>query len=221
MWRQTFAWIIKEIQLEFRNPNQFYALLLYAFSSIIVIYLSFRLRGQSIAPLVWHTLFWIIILFTSFQVVIKSFAQERPERLAYYYTICNPQVFILAKMFYNAGLILSISLLSLGIYTLLFGNPTQDSKLFSLNVVLGSISLSNTLTMISGIASKTNNAGTLVAILGFPVVVPIFLMLLKISKNALDGLEWAFSYDEIAILLAINAIVISLSYILFPFLWRR
>jgi heme exporter protein B len=45
-------------------------------------------------------------------------------------------------------------------------------------------------------------------------------MLIRLSKNAMDGLEWNTSYDEILILLAIDAIVITISYLLFPFLWR-
>jgi heme exporter protein B len=48
----------------------------------------------------------------------------------------------------------------------------------------------------------------------------MLLMLMKVSKNAMDGLDWASSSDEILTLLAINAIVVSLSYVLFPYLWR-
>jgi heme exporter protein B len=48
----------------------------------------------------------------------------------------------------------------------------------------------------------------------------MLLMLIKISKNALDGLDRGESLDEVMILLAIDAIVLVLSVILFPFLWR-
>jgi heme exporter protein B len=36
----------------------------------------------------------------------------------------------------------------------------------------------------------------------------------------MDGLDWSVSMDEITTLLAIDAIVVTLSYLLFPFLWR-
>ncbi len=74
--------------------------------------------------------------------------------------------------------------------------------------------------MVSGIASKAGNNSVLMAILSFPVMIPMLLMLMRISKNAMDGLERAASTDEILTLVAINVIVITLSYILFPYLWR-
>ena len=36
----------------------------------------------------------------------------------------------------------------------------------------------------------------------------------------MDGLAWSHSYDEILTLIGIDAIVLVLSYILFPYLWR-
>jgi heme exporter protein B len=36
----------------------------------------------------------------------------------------------------------------------------------------------------------------------------------------MDGLDRGLSSDEIITLLAINAIVLAVSYILFPYLWR-
>ena len=105
-------------------------------------------------------------------------------------------------------------------YVLVLGNPVKDMMLFVVNLFIASIGLSFTLTMTSAIASKARNSQTLMAVLGFPIILPILLMVIKISKNAMDGLEWSDSYDEMVILLAINAIVGALSYLLFPYLWR-
>jgi heme exporter protein B len=92
--------------------------------------------------------------------------------------------------------------------------------LFIASILLGALGFSTTLTMVSGIASKAGNNSVLMAILSFPVIIPMLLMLMKVSKNAMDGLDRASSSDEIVTLLAINAIVVSLSYVLFPYLWR-
>jgi heme exporter protein B len=74
--------------------------------------------------------------------------------------------------------------------------------------------------MVSGIAAKAQNSTTLMAVLSFPIIIPMLLMLMKVSKNALDGLDRSLSIDEIITLLAMNLIVISVSYLLFPYLWR-
>jgi heme exporter protein B len=58
------------------------------------------------------------------------------------------------------------------------------------------------------------------AILSFPVILPLLLIILKISRNAMDGLDWIASYSQIIYLCAIDVIVITISIILFPFIWR-
>jgi len=58
------------------------------------------------------------------------------------------------------------------------------------------------------------------AVLSFPVIIPLLMVLIKFSKNAMDGLDRTVSYNEIGVLLAINLIVVTASVILFPFLWR-
>ena len=102
----------------------------------------------------------------------------------------------------------------------MMGNPVQNLGMYLVGIVLGAVGFSATLTMVAGIASKAENTSTLMAILSFPIILPMVLMLIRLSKNAMDGLEWNTSYDEILTLLGIDAIVIALSYLLFPFLWR-
>ena len=58
------------------------------------------------------------------------------------------------------------------------------------------------------------------AILSFPVIIPMLLMVMKLAKNAMDGLDRSASSDEVLVLLALDAIVVTLSLILFPYLWR-
>jgi heme exporter protein B len=74
--------------------------------------------------------------------------------------------------------------------------------------------------MVAGIASKAENNAALMSILSFPDIIPMLLMVMKLAKNALDGLDRSVSGEEIVVLLALDAIVISLSLILFPYLWK-
>ena len=74
--------------------------------------------------------------------------------------------------------------------------------------------------MLSAIASKAGNNGTLMAILSFPVIIPAILLLIHLSKNAMDGLQRSLSYNNFGVLIAIDVIVVAASLLLFPFLWR-
>jgi heme exporter protein B len=159
-------------------------------------------------------------LFASVNAIAKSFLQESKARLLYYYTIAHPQAIILSKTIYNTMLMSLLSVLALVVYLLFFPNNVDDILYYFITVLLGAMSFSTVFTMISAIASKAGNNGTLMAILSFPVVIPVILLLVKVSKAAMDGIDRSLSLNNIGILLAINVIVIASSLILFPFLWR-
>jgi heme exporter protein B len=100
------------------------------------------------------------------------------------------------------------------------GNPVQDQPMFLLNLLLTAIGFSSCLTMVSAIAGKAGNNGTLMAILSFPILIPMLLVAIQISKNAIDGLDRGVSLDKVITLLAINGVVGATSYLLFPYLWK-
>lgn len=208
--------VYKEILLEWRSKYAFNSILLYVVSTVFVCYQAFR----SVDSVVWNALFWIILLFASINAISKSFVQESKGRQLYYYTLASPSAIILSKIIYNIALMLVLSLTALFVYSVIFRNPLGDPFLYLASVVLGSISFATVFTMISGISAKANNNGTLMAILSFPVIIPLLIVLIKLSKNAMDGLDRSVSYDEIFVLIAINAIVISVSLLLFPYIWR-
>ena len=209
--------IRKEIMLEWRSKYALNGILLYVVSTVFVCYLAFR---DITSPPTWNALFWIIMLFASVNAITKSFIQESKGRQLYYYTITSPQAIIISKIIYNIFLMLLLSAIALGFYTLVFKNLLGDPLFYFFAVLLGSISFAAVFTMISGIASKANNSGGLMAILSFPVIIPLLVVLIKLSKNAMDGLDRSVSYDEIGVLIAINIIVITTSLLLFPYLWK-
>jgi heme exporter protein B len=211
MWKEISVLIRKEITLEWRQKYALNGILLYVVSAVFITYLSVGAKSGVLSVPTWNAVYWIIILFSSVNAVAKSFVQEHQGRQLYYYLIASPEAVILSKIIYNTGLTLILALL---------GNPVQDQPLFLLNLILGAVGFSASLTMVSGIASKAGNNATLMAILSFPVIIPMLLMAIRISKNALDGLDWSVSADKLLSLLAINAIVGATAYILFPYLWR-
>ncbi|MDB5137209.1 MAG: transporter permease [Mucilaginibacter sp.] len=224
LFNQTWNLFKKEILLEWRSKYAFNGVLLYVVSTVFVCYISFNLTpgftGSTGYPVVWNVLFWVIMLFASVNAIAKSFIQESKSRLLYYYSIASPQAIILSKTIYNILLMSLLSILALLVYLLFFTNTIGDPLFYFLSVLLGSISFSTVFTMISAIASKAGNNGTLMAILSFPVIIPVILVLIRLSKSAMDGLERSLNYGNIGVLCAINVIVIATSLLLFPYLWR-
>ncbi|MDW7693404.1 heme exporter protein CcmB [Flammeovirgaceae bacterium SG7u.111] len=219
-FKEVWVLVQKEFKLEWRQKYAFNGILLYVVGVVFVCYLSFNLRMGELTPITWNTLFWIIILFSAINGVSKSFQQEREGRYIFYYQIVGPEAIICSKIIYNTILMLAVSFAGLLVFSVVMGNPVQDLGLYILVLFLGAIGFSSGLTLVSGIAAKASNSGTAMSILGLPVILPMLLMLIKVSKNAMDGLDRTVSYDEILTIFAINLIVIVVSIILFPYLWR-
>lgn len=222
--KQTRHLLQKEILIEWRSKYAFNSVLLYVASTVFVCYISFKLspgfKESPGYPIVWNVLFWIIMLFAAVNAIAKSFATESKGRMLYYYAITDARAIILSKTIYNGLLMLIVSILTLIIYLLFFNNTIGNPVYYFIAVLLGSISFSTVFTMVSAIASKAGNSSGLMAILSFPVIIPVILVLIKLAKNAMDGIDNSFNYEQIILLMAINVIVIATSLLLFPYLWR-
>lgn len=212
--------LLKEVRLEWKLKLAFNSILLYIGSTVFVCYLSFNVRVNQLSPITWNAVYWIIMLFISVNAIAKSFLQENRYRHLYYYTLASPQAIILSKMVYNMLVMIIFSIVSYIFYALVLGNPVQDTLFFFIAIALGALGFSAAFTLISSIASKASAGPSLMAILSFPVILPMLLMLIRLSKNAIDGLARSGSMDEIYILLSVNIMLAAVSFVLFPYLWR-
>ncbi len=210
------ALIKKDVLLETRQQYSFYGVLLYIASTTFVVYLS---MGQP-EEKVWNGLFWVLQLFVCINAVAKSFLQENRGRMLYFYTIASPTHFVIAKLAFNAILMLLMNLLSLGVFTLLLGNPISKLGEFLLISLLGGISLSLVFTFLAAIAAKAQQQAALMAIMGFPIIIPQLLLLMKISSAAFSSAIQLGLWQMIGMLIGLDLMIIALAYILFPFLWK-
>jgi len=217
LWAEIKYLVDKEIRLELKQKYVLNGILLYLVSTIFVTYLAFE---NAITGETWNSLFWIILLFVAVNGISKSFIQESPARHLYYYTIASPQAVVLAKILYNLLLMAILSVLSFGFFLLLMGNQVVNLPLFLLTLVFGSLGLSSVLTMVAAIASRASNNFSLMAILSFPIVLPLLALLMKVSRTAMSSMDWSGLVPLLVILLTVNVAVIALAYLLFPYLWR-
>ncbi|HXB08107.1 MAG TPA: heme exporter protein CcmB [Puia sp.] len=206
----------KDLLLEIRQQYTFYGVLLYVAATIFVLYLS---MGQPEGP-VWKGLFWMIQLFICVNAVAKSFLQEGRGRLLYFYSIAGARDFILAKLLFNGLLMILMSGVSLALFLFMLGDPLGHVGYFVLITCLGGVSLSLVFTFLSALAARAQQGAALMAILGFPVVIPQLLLLNRISTIAFEdvlqgGLGWL-----LAILAGLDGLLVALAIILFPFLWK-
>ena len=213
--RQIWILFKKDLLLEIRQQYAFYGVLLYVGATIFVLYMSIENPDTG----TWNGLFWIIQLFISINAVAKSFLQESRNRMLYYQTISSPQNFILAKLLFNSILMLLMSALSFALFALFMTYPVQRTALFIGTVFLGGWSLSLVFTFLAAIAAKAQQNAAIMAILGFPIIIPQLLLLMKVS-SAVFKASSTIPVTNVLMLVASDGLVVLLAVILFPFLWK-
>ena len=208
----------KDLLLELRQQHTLYGILLYIASTVYVLQLSV---DNKLEADVWNGLFWVIQLFVCVNAVAKSFLQESRGRMLYYYTLVGPVQFIAAKLIYNLVIMTLMSLLTLGLFHVFFNDPVIWPGKFFLIVMIGGGSISLVFTLMSAIAAKAQQNAALMAILGFPVILPLLLLLMRLSKTAFNEVfRDGALINMCGLILGLDLLVVVMSTILFPFLWK-
>lgn len=207
--------LYKELLLESRQQYSFYGLLLYIGTTLFVLFMAI----DQPAAAIWNGLFWVNLLFICINAVAKSFLQESRGRMLYFYTLTHATDFLLAKLLFNSLLMLLMSSISLLLFTLLLGNPMLQAAPFIGLVLLGGISLSLVFSFLAAIAAKAQQNAAIMAILGFPIIIPQLVLLMRLSSATFSPLL-SVSWTSVALLVALDTLIVLMSVILFPFLWK-
>lgn len=215
-FREVGTLLLRDLRLEWRNRYALGGVLLYVLSTVVIVYTAVT----RLQPMTWNALFWVIFLFAAMNAVVKSFVRENSRRHLYYYTLVDPAALLLAKTIYNAVFLFGLGLLTWLLLSLLSINPIRDSALFLYALGLGALGLSVILTFVSSIAAKAGNNTTLMAILGFPLVIPTLLLLIRISARSIGLLEGDQLSGDFTLLIAIDLLMLGLGLVLFPAVWR-
>jgi len=213
----TIALCKKDLTIEFRQQHAVFGILLYVASTIFIL----KMALDNPAGTTWNALFWITQLFVVTNAVAKSFLGDNKGRQLYYYSVAHPVDYILSKLIGNTLLMIILSSVSILLYSILLGSPVVFVGTFYGIVLLGGISMSLVFTLLSAIASKAQQQASLMAILGFPIIIPQLMLLIRLSKVAFGEVFRTGVALQLAGLLAgLDAMIIILSVILFPYLWK-
>jgi heme exporter protein B len=86
---------------------------------------------------------------------------------------------------------------------------------------MGAAGLGLIFTMLAAIASKAMQQASLMAILGFPLIIPQLLLMIRLSKTAFaEVFREGVPLQLVMLLAALDILIVLLSVILYPFLWK-
>lgn len=217
MYEEIKHLVIKDLKIEIGQKYLLFGALLYVISTVYITYLAF---SNGIDPVTWNSMLWIIMLFSAVTFASKSFIQESSGRQLYYHTIVKAQSLILSKIIYNILIITVLSLFTYLMFAVLFGDLVKNLAGFIIILILGSCGFSSVLTFVSAISFKTGNSFILMAILSFPLILPIMISGIKASLFCIENIYFDKILIQMTVLLLLNFLILALSYILFPYIWK-
>jgi len=208
--------LIKDLKVELRDFYALSSVLLYVITSTYIVYKAF----QQVGTQSWNVLFWIIFLFAALNALIRSFTQESNSKYLYFYQIVHPGELIISKIIFNSLMLVLVSGLLVLAMSLFIFNPIQDYSLFFLSIFLGALGVSTCFTFVASVASSGGENASLMAILALPLVIPILLLLIKLSAQALRIIDATDIKQDLILLGGIDLILFGLAVIIFPVIWR-
>lgn len=203
--------------MEWRQKYAFYGIVLYIGCTVFAIYM---MAGQPEGK-IWNILFWLCQLFVSLNSVAKSFLQEGEERSRYYFTLVSPGKFILAKMVYGVLMMLVLTGIALGLFCLLLGNPVNHFGRFILAACSGAMALAILFTFLSAVASRARQNAALIAVMGFPIAIPLLMILGRLTIASVSPVLQEGWWTLLGMMSLLSLLIAGLALILFPVLWKE
>ncbi|MCX6156329.1 MAG: heme exporter protein CcmB [Candidatus Kapabacteria bacterium] len=217
---KSVAVFSKEIKSEFRTRYAISSTLLFILTTITMI--VFSLAHESLSPAFTAGIIWVIMFFTAMTGLAKSFVseEERGTGFLLILTASTDSVYF-GKLFFNLVLGVALNAVAVILFLIFSSSVKINSPLeFSIGIFLGSIGISCATTIISAIIAKANTKNALFPVLSFPILLPLIIIGIMASAEAIEGTEFLKTYDNFNIMIAYSGVITVVSYFLFKIVWK-
>ncbi|PID62533.1 MAG: ABC transporter permease [Ignavibacteriae bacterium] len=215
-----FAVFKKDWESELRTRYAINALAMFILVTISVI--LFSIGQEKISLYLTGGLFWVVIFFSAMSGLSRVFVseEERGTTLTLQ-LLAAPSTIFFGKLFFNLVLVFIMNIFIFLLYLLLFESfVILNYSLFFLALFFGNIGIAVSSTLIAAIISKANSKGTLYPVLSFPILLPLILTLMELTKFAIDGQALDEAFAELIVLLCYDGIMLTAGFMLFDFIWK-
>ncbi len=217
--RSAWAVLRKDLRLELRSRLALHTMLVFALSTVLLVW--FALGAQPVAPHVQAALLWTVLLFAAALGLGRVFVQE-DERgtLLFLRLAAHPTGVYTGKLLFNLLLVLLIGGVACGAFVLVLGVEVVEVWLFLLVLTLGAAGLAAATTLLAALIARASHSGALLPVLLFPLLVPLLLSGVRLTRSALEGgLGWSGAGDGLVTLAAYPPALVAASVLLFDFVW--
>lgn len=210
----------KEWQTELRTRSALSTLALFALTTLVVVSAALGPLGTqsgeraSVLPV----LLWVILLFATAAGLPRAFVHEEETKTALALRLtARPSALLGGKQAYCLVLVLALEAMVTPLFLALMQLPVAKPALFVATLGAGGVGLAAGSTLVAAIIAQGQARGTLFAVLAFPILLPLLIFAVQLSRAAVTGEP---AGDALEVLLLYDGSVAVASYMLFPVIWN-
>jgi len=211
---------VKDWRCEFRTRYALNSLALFAFTTLVVVSASLGPLGtsKSQGPVVLPVLLWVILLFATAAGLPRAFVQEEETHTATALRLAaTPSAVFAGKVAYSVSLLFAVELLLVPLYVAVMQLPVLSIGDLLLALLAGGLGLALASTLLAAIAAQAQGRAALFPILAFPVLLPLLLLAIELTRAAVGGVG---GEGVVANLVLYDATMAVAGLMLFPLVWN-
>ncbi len=246
-WQQALALLAKDLKAELRTKVAVSAVGVFTFASLLLLGLATAVLKEvptvkiiglidpiTVADVInkmhpaWDApskmgMLWVLFCFAAFAGLAHSFVHEEETGTVTALRLSmSAEAVYTGKLLFNLIVLLVIMITVTPIYMAMTGMSVGSLFVFLLVMVSGCIGLAATATIIGALAAKAQGTGALYGALGLPLLL-VFLMLLLNAASTIyivDAPTLRVAKD-VGGLFSFGVLIISMSVMLFHFIWEE
>ena len=215
---KALAVYAKDFRLELRTKYAMNAILMFGITTLSVV--SFSLGQSGLPPKLLAALFWVVMFFSAMSGLAQVFIREEETGTALALKLtADPDPIYFGKLFFNLTLLTVMTVIITPIFFVFTDAPTGNLPLFTLVLILGILGLCGATTLVAAIIARASVKGALFAVLSFPILLPLLMVLVGATEKVLTGETFGVISAELQFLFAFAVVMITGSVLLFKFVW--
>jgi len=218
--REAAAVFAKEWRCELRTRYALNTLALFAFTTLVVVGVSLgplgvvAAQGTAVLPV----LLWLILLFAVAAGLPRAFVHEEESQTATALRLAaTPSALFCGKLGYGVTLVAGLELIVTPLYLAMMNLTVVRPGLLVATLLAGGFGLAAGSTLVAAIIAQARGKGTLFAVLSFPVLLPLLLLAVELTRDAVLGAAPGMALSQ---LMLYDASISVAGFMLFPTVWN-
>lgn len=216
---EAAAVFAKDWRSEARNLYALNTLALFAVTTLVLVSVGLGPMGVTAAGAqVLPFLLWIVLLFATSAGLPRAFVQEEETHTATALRLAaRPSAVFWGKLAFSLSLTWGLELLVAPLFLAMVQLEVKSPGLFVAGLAAGGFGLATASTVIAAIIAQARARSTLFAVLSFPILVPLLLLVVEITRNSVNAMP---ADQALRQLLLYDGSVAVAGAMLFPAIWN-